>query len=695
VYELLFFIGGKMANIYTKKRLTKEEKADKDILTTALERYQECDPVCQEIYREAIDDIKFSIGDQWEARTLQDRQDRPSLVENRVSGMIHQVCNDQRQNRSMIKVTPRDDNGDPETSEIINGLLRYIQYHSDSETAVDTAFENAVRGGIGWYRIVTDYEDSESFNQEICFKRIDDIQSVKVPIHLCRDIDFRDMPYAFVETTISKDEFEKEYPDVDVDEWPSTARYEGWASDDQVKIAEYFVVEKKYKEIYLLSDNSISEEKPADESGLTVVTTRPVCKKQIKWYKITAGTILDRKDFPGEWIPILPVLGEDVTIAGKRKFLSLTRNAKDPQRMLNYWRSAEAERIALSPKAPFIAAANQLEGYEDEWAQANRTNINVLHYNPVIEGGNLVPAPDRTMPTQMDMAIVNAARESVDAIKACTGIFDASLGNQSAETSGRAILARQRQGDTSNYHFFDNLAKSLRHACRIIVDLIPEIYDAERTIRILGEDLKDKVVTVNKMYSADGKLYDLTAGKYDVIVETGPSFMSQRQETATNLQNLAQSDPVIVQCARDLILKYMDLPSEIVERARKTIPPQFVEDENKQNDPQQMQAAIAQSQQQLQQMDMVIQQLSQENEQLQQQAAGKVLDNQTKLQIADLQAKVNILTTQMKLGIDQEKMQHEVGIKAMQHSNDIARGDYEAMRGVMINQPRQPAAYAE
>lgn len=683
-----------MANVYTKKRLSKFEKADLDIINEALERYQECDAVCSEIYRDAIEDIKFSIGEQWEQRTLQDRQDRPSLVENRVAGMIHQVCNDQRQNRSMVKVTPRDDGADKEVAEIQNGLLRYIQYNSDSETAVDTAFENQVRGGIGWLRICTDYTDDESFDQEILWKRIDDIQSVRVPFHLCREIDFRDMPYAFVETKMSRDDFEKEYPDADVEGWPSTGKYDGWIDENEVRIAEYFVVEKKYNDVYLLSDNTITTEKPAEESGLTVITTRQACKRTIKWYKLTAGQILERNGFPGKWVPLVPFIGEEVTVNGKRKFISLVRNAKDPQRMLNYWRSAEAERIALTPKTPYIAATNQLEGFEDEWQAANRANLAVLHYNPVVEGGTLVPMPQRSAPAAMDMAIVNAARESVDAIKACTGIFDASLGAQGNENSGKAILARQREGDTSNYHFFDNAAKALRHACRITIDLIPEIYDTERTIRILGEDMKETAVRVNQEYSADGKIYDLRAGKYDVIVETGPSFMSKRQETATNLQQLAQSDPVIVQCARDLILKYMDLPTEVVERAQKTIPPQFMQDEKQQN-PQQMAAMMAQAQQQVQQLDQVIQQMSAENEQLQQQLAGKTQDNQTKLAIADLQAKVDILVAQIRAGTEQNKIAHEVGIEAMRHTNTMEREETGAFRNAMLNPPQQPAANAE
>jgi hypothetical protein len=429
---------------------------------------------------------------------------------------------------------------------------------------------------------------------------------------------------------------------------------------------------------------------------LTVEAERDVCLKSVKWYKITASEILDRKDIPSKWIPIFPVLGEDITIEGKRNFISLTRNGKDPQRMLNFWRSSEAERISLAPKAPFIAAEGQIEGNEQVWADANRYNVSVLTYKPIVEGGTLLPAPQRQQNVQMDMAIVNAARESVDAIKACTGIFDAGLGNQSNETSGRAIVARQRQGDTSNFHFFDNLAKSMRHCCRVIIDMIPKVLDTERAIKILGEDMKEDIAVVNKAYDANGEIYDLSAGKYDVIVETGPAFMSKKQETATNLQTLAQSDPVIVQSTRDLMMKYMGLPSEIVERVKKTIPPELLADENKgKADPQQVMAMAAQMQQQMAQMDQVIQQMSAENEQLAAEIKMKNSDNQTKLAVAELNGKFDVIVAQIKAQTEQEKMTHEAVIESVRHENTIEREDFGAVRNAAFNPPRPPADEAE
>jgi hypothetical protein len=679
-------------NVYNKKRLTSSEKADKEILSKAVERYETCSQVCNEVYRDAIDDIKFSVGEQWDPNAVKDRGDRPCLVENRVEGVIRKILNEQRQHRPMITVTPREDS-DEDTAEVINGILRYIQSNSDSDTAFDTACSHQVRGSIGYYRVITDYTGDDGFDQEILIKRIQDIKSVKFPIHLSTEMDFRDSPYCFVESEMSKEDFESEYPDADPDDFKSD-EYAGWVTDDKIRVCEYFCVDKEYnKTIYRLSDGTISNKKPDEDTDLKVEDSRKIYKRVINWYKITASTILERAVFPGKWIPVIPVIGDEVTYDNKRKFLSLTRNAKDPQRMLNYWRSAEAERIALAPKAKWVMYEGQDEGFEAEWLNSHKSNNPILHAKVMLEGGNLVPLPNREPPIAMDMAIVNAAREAIDAIKACTGVFDASLGAESNESSGRAILARQREGDVSNYHFIDNYSKSLKHCCRVIVDMIPEIYDTERTIRILGEDMVEKVMTVNKSYDAEGKLYDLSAGQYDVLVETGPSYMSRRQETADTISNLGQRDPVMIAGMRDLLLKYMDLPAEVVERARKTIDPALLQEarEDGQMDTQALQAQVQQAQQMIQQLDQVIQAMTAENEDLKIKMQTKVMDLETKKEIAGLQAKVDLMIAALKQESEHTKNSHEVGMEAMRQASVQNMGNMTPRTGPLPNEELQSA----
>jgi len=659
----------------------KEEKtSEQKLLERALERYQTCSDVMSEIVNDAIDDIKFSSGAQWDSRTTADRRDRPCLVENRINGMVNKVVNTQRQNRTMIRVTARDENTDVDTAEVINGLLRFIQYNSDSETAIDTASNNQVRGGLGWLRVCTDYKEDESFEQEVRIERIKDLRQVKMPLHLCNYIDMRDAPYCFVETTMSKEAFEMEYPEDSLDDFDKS--YEGWITDDQVKIAEYFEVEKKPLKLYKFSDGTISKEIPLEGSGIEILDERTVFERKIKWYKITSNKILEQGVFPGKWLPIVPVVGDEICIDGKTIYLSLVRNSKDPQRMLNYWRSAEAERIALAPKAKWVMYEGQDEGHELEWLESHKSNSPVLHARIMTEGGNLIPLPSREAPIPIDSAIVNAAREAIDAIKATSGIYDASLGAKGNETSGRAINARQREGDTANYHFVDNISKALRQVCRIIVDIIPEVYDTPRSLRILGEDMKEKIVRVNELHGDENKLYDLTVGSYDVIAETGPSYMSKRQEAADNIAQLGNRDPIIVSSTRDLLLKYLDMPSEVVERARKTIDPALLKEDDKQ-DPNQVQQQLQQASMTIQQLDQVVQKLQQENEQLEQQLNSKMLDNDTKLKIAEMQAQVDVLIQQMKNNVDVHKIAHssahELSIESMRQNKNMQLGENQVV----------------
>jgi hypothetical protein len=674
-----------------KKELTGDDK----ILQEAIERYADCQPTCEEIYRDAVDDIEFSSGKQWSDDVTKDRNDRPCLTENRLAASVHQVCNSQRQNRPQIKVSAVDDTTDPDTAEVINGLLRHIQYNSDSETAFDTAFENAVRGGIGWYRVITEYSDDESFEEDIRVKRIENIEDVKVPFHLCKEIDCRDMPYAFIEYNMSKEEFENKWPDCDIENWKQSTAFNGWFTDKTVRVCEYFTIEEDPSMLYQLSDGTKTDVEPLAESGLTVIAKRKTFKRTIKWHKITANQILERTDFPGKWIPLIPVLGEEIVIRGKRKFLSFIKHAKDPQRMLNYWRSSAAERIALSAKAKWIAASNQIEKYSQEWNHSNRSNNPVLHYDPIVEGGILIPPPHQTAPIQADMAIIEAGNHAVDTIKACTGVYDASLGANGTEKSGVAIRSRQQQGDTSNYHFFDNFAKSLRHCGRIIVDIIPDVFDSERAVRILGEDMKQKIVNVNGgKQNQDGKLYDLMIGKYDVVVETGPSFQSKREEAAATIRDLSQNDPSMIPTTKDLLLKYLGMPQDLVERAARTVDPRLTEDNSKEN-PQQLIAQIGQAQQTIQQLDQLIQKMGSELEQAQSQLQGKAMDNQTRLQIAELQAQVQLLINSEKLNHEDKGRAHEVGLEAMRHVHRNIQGDLQAERSAMYQQPEAPAANAE
>jgi hypothetical protein len=565
-----------------------QDELDQELIAKALKQFANCEESMSVVRKDADDDDNFKAGNQWPEQYRNERtlDGRPSLVVNKLPSFCNRVTNELRQNRPEIKVKPVDDSTDPETAEIINGILQHIAYNSDAETAYDTAADHAISHGFGYFRILTDYCYDDSFDQEIKIDRIENSYTVYFPLHLCHKSDFSDAPYCFVVKDMSKEDFEETYPNQNVANWNvSSIGMTSWITEQTVRIVEYFVIETTKKNICKLADGTTVDEDKVPQ-GAKIVKTRETEVRQCKWYLLTAGAILDRKDFPSKYIPIIPVLAKEEIVEGKKQFISLIRFAKDPQRMLNYWKSSECEFIALAPRAPYIMAKGQVEGFELIWQTANRKPHAFLPYNPVTDAaGATLPAPRRTDPAQIPTGYVNASREAADDIKATTGIYDASLGAAGNETSGRAILSRQRQSDTSNFHFYDNLARALKHAGRIIVDMIPTIYDTARVIRIVGEDKQDKAIKINQRYSDEkgkSKFYDLTVGRYDVMVDTGPGYASRREEAVDGLMRFVQAFPQAGAVAGDLIVKNLEFQgaSELAARLKRGVNPKLLEDEN-------------------------------------------------------------------------------------------------------------------
>jgi len=306
--------------------------------------------------------------------------------------------------------------------------------------------------------------------------------------------------------------------------------------------------------------------------------------------------MLEERDWDGKWIPVVRVVGNEFEVDGKLFVSGLVRNAKDAQRMYNYWVSQEAEMLALAPKAPFIGYGGQFEGYENQWKTANTTNWPYLEVNPDVTDGSgaTLPLPQRAQPPMASSGLLQAKAGASDDIKSTTGQYDSSLGATSNERSGRAILAREKQGDTGTYHFVDNLARAVRYITRQCVDLIPKIYDTERVARIIGEDgtstmvktNPDQAEPVNKIVNQDGivieKIYNLGVGKYDVCVTTGPGYMTKRQESLEAMSQLLQGNPQLWAVAGDLFIKNMDWPGaqEMAARFAKTIDPKLMADQD-------------------------------------------------------------------------------------------------------------------
>lgn len=639
-----------------EKDKPKSSGSKEKLLETARERFRLAEEAERRIREVALDDLKFRAGEQWPQQMKMEREldHRPCLVINRIPQFIRQITNDQRQNRPSIKVYPVDDKGDVETAKIYQGLIRHIEYNSGADAAYDTAFEGAAIKGFGYFRIITDYVDPTSFEQEILIKRIRNHFTVYIDPN-SKEPDGSDMNWAFIFEDVPKDDYKAEYGESELagmDDWSSIGdAHKGWVTKSTCRIAEYFY--KEFQEIDIcqiesgasIAKSELEQLYPEGIPDGLIIQERRAKVPVIKWCKINGLEILEETEWPGRWIPIIPVYGDELDIDGEVIREGVIRHAKDSQRMYNYWKSTETETIALAPKAPFIVAEGQIpREYEPLWKTANKKSHAFLPYKPTDHKGQLVPPPQRNSFEPPVAAITNASLHAAEDLKATTGIYDAALGAKSNETSGVAIQRRNQQAQTSNYHLIDNLTRSIRHCGRIIVDLIPKIYDTARAARIIGEEGEQEVIRINEEFEHRGRKvhYNLGVGKYDVVVETGPSFATKRQEAAVSMEGLAKAYPQIMQVAGDLMVKNMDWPgaSEIAERLKKTLPPGIAEDKDKKPIPPEVQA-------QLSQMDQMIAALT---EQLQ--AATETI-NTKKL---ELESKERIEFAKLETQLELEKL---------------------------------------
>ncbi len=539
--------------------------------------------------REAADDIRFArLGEQWPDRVRKDREldGRPCLTINRLPAFIRQVVNDARQNKPSIVCHPVDDAADPETAEIFNGLIRNIEQSSDAEVAYDTALDFAVTGGFGYFRINSRYAREDGFDQDLVIERVANPFSIYGDPHSTA-ADSSDWNTAFVVDSMPKATFEARWKGAEPVDWTGEG-YGGlggpWLDGDRVMIAEYWRREAVAKTIVALSDGQVVElgvyetqKAMFDALGVSVVgRPRTVGGHKVTQSILTGAEVLETTDWAGKYIPIVPVFGEELHVDGKRRLRSLVRDAKDPQRMFNYWRTTSTELVALAPKAPFIGRRGAFETDAAKWATANVQTHAYIEYD-----GN--EPPMRQPFSGVPAGALQEALSASDDMKSIMGMYDASLGARSNETSGRAIMARQREGDVSTFHYIDNLSRAIRHAGRILIDLIPKVYSAPRVVRVLGASGDARSVAVNQKVSVPDpadearkieKIYDLAAGKYDLTVKSGPSFTSRREEAATQMIELIRAYPPAAPLIGDLLAKNLDWPGadEIAGRLAAMLP---------------------------------------------------------------------------------------------------------------------------
>jgi len=551
------------------------------------DRFQEASTAEQDNRDKALDDLKFIHNDdnaQWpeSARCQREHEQRPMLTNNLLRKFMRSMIGAMRQSRPGIKVRPVDSVGDVTTADILGDLIRTIEkdIESPAAQAYDKAFEGSLGNAFGFYRIATRYEKEESFNQKIQIQRIPNPFSVLFDPSTDNFLK-TDADYCFVNTTISKAKFKKKWPKANPgNEWQSMGNmYESWFMSDSVRITEYFYKVPIVKHIVQLDDLSIVEltekitPKVIAESGHQITKYKKVLSHTYMWTKVSGNDILETpRRWPGRFIPIIPVYGDEVNIEGKRKLFSFFRDAKSPQTMYNFWLTAATELVAMSPKTPYVGTAKQFKGHEKKWEQANIKNFGFLPYNadpktkmaPRREQGSVIPAGHMAMLGLAEGNVMNTL-----------GRYEASMGQRSNERSGKAIKARQSASDQGSFSYIDNLHQSLAYGAYQLVDLIPSIYDTNRIVRLRGQEDTVKFTQINKPYydPETGQVMifnDLSRGDYDTELDIGPSYASRRQEAVESMIEIIQYVPGAGPLVADLIVKNLDIPGaqDIAERLK-------------------------------------------------------------------------------------------------------------------------------
>ncbi|WP_396615507.1 portal protein [Lysobacter soli] len=548
---------------------------DHDALELMRTRYDKARELSDDPYQLASDDIRFVTkpGAQWDEKLKARRKDRPMYEFPKLQGHVRQVVNEMRQSRPQGKVRGVEE-GDTGLAEIMQGICRNIESTSNSDHAYDTAFDQAVKGGLGWWRICTDYASDDDFDLDIVIKPIRNFASVKID-PAAVEIDRRDARFAFVEELIPESEFERRYPGASIADFYDDKRAEKWREAGQVRVAEYIYKEPQKRELWAVESRNGVKVVFADEAGITeeelpAAGLRLVKRRTVESHKvmvrITNGHefLTEPYEFPSKFIPLIPVWGNIDNIDGEDYWQGMVRGNKDSQRLHNVHRTAMVEAIAKAPKAPFVTKPKWVKGFEQQWYAANSEDRPVLFVDD-----NAEQLPQRTQQAEVPVALIQAAALDNDDIKAGTGQFNPSLGAQSNASSGRAINSLKMAGATATFNYIDNLVYAIRYQYEILVDMIPRVYDTQRVVRLLGEDGGEKWKTLyqevtDPVTGQTRTLNDISKGKYDVTVTVGPAYATQRMEAAEAFTQLVgqlgSSVPPLVPLLAYQAISNMDLP---------------------------------------------------------------------------------------------------------------------------------------
>lgn len=624
--------------------------------------------------RECLNDLVFSLGEidgistQWASADRIERANkkRPCLTINRMPQFTNQVTNEGRQNRASINVIPVDDDADVDTAEILQGMCRYIERNSFADIAYGTARGHMVKMGFGYTRLLSDYCDAETFDQEIKIARVMNPFSVYYDPG-AQEPDYSDAQYAFVHQTLTKEQHKQRWPKAGLSNMQGFSgigdSLRDWVTgENNIRVAEYFRIEYEARELIALGYEDQSgevvgfrDEFPAEvPAGARILRSRKVRIPRVRWSIINGYEELEEKGWPGKYIPIIPWIGNEEWIEGRRHISGMIRSARPAHQMYNYWVSALTEMVGTLPKAPYMAEVGQIEGLETIWQNANTEIYGVLPYRAVSVDGHPLPPPQRQFAEPPIQAITAAVIQADRDLKATFGIYEAGLGQRGPQESGRAIMARKSESDMGTYHYADQEARAIRFGGRQLINLIPHYWDAPRIARIvLPDDTESKVPLYQKTkWKGIERVFDLRVGQYDVAITTGPSYESKRQQAADQQTNLIKSFPDIMPVAGDLMVRNMDIPGskEIADRLKKTLPPNLQDNDEEQPIPPAFLARMAAMEQQHEQLVAALNEANDKIEKEQVQAETKLqiaqMQEETKRQVAALNARIELLKTE-------------------------------------------------
>lgn len=646
----------------TPSDFDKDATSDEGIWRECAERLRIAVAAESENRVKGIDALKFRWGDQWDADVRNTRKidGRPSLTVNHTNTFCARLENTLRQQRPRIKCHPVGDGANVDTAATVNGLIRHIEDRSKASVAYDTGAASAINIGWGYWRIVSEYLDPMSFDQELL------IRAIRNPFTVYMDPasvmpDGRDQMWCIISETMKRAEYKRRYPKAENCEW----RYvdapgdmvTDWESKEEVRLAEYFRIHEIADELLKFSDGStklrseLADPAVIQAVGLVIVATRKTTRCVVEWFRLNGRTIVEKRTLPGYHIPVIRCEGNVLDVNGRVCRKGMVEDLKDPAQMFNYWRTAQTERYALTPKAPWVVAEGQIDGHP-EWNDANQKSYSTLIYKPVTgpDGVTLLPPPQRTPPAQVEAGMSEAAQGAEHDLMAVAGMPQENPEIAARVVGGNKYLQR-RQGmqDLTHFQYYDNQTLAIAWTGSLLLELIPYYYDTQRMQRILGEDGVPQVVTLNAKEKDENSgvevvKNDMTVGRYAVVMDTGPGYATKREEAAENMIELLGTPlgEVVVKTGPDIMLRNMDFhgADELADRAAATTPGGM--EKIMEGLPKQAQTIIGAMQQQIQQKDEVIKHLELEvkyGAQMQQMKGEQALakadkDNSTKLLIA-------------------------------------------------------------